>query len=73
MKTLTVGLHRGLERVELVFQVHKAYFRLHAIISVVSRIALHQVVLPRQEAVVVEQTGNARAGHAAPVVVVAVE
>ena len=46
---------------------------MHTVVRVVTGIAFHQVVGTRLETVRVEQTRDARAGHAAPVVVVALE
>ena len=47
--------------------------RQHAVERVVARVARHQVGGAGTEAVLVEETGDAGAGHAAPAVVVALE
>lgn len=70
---LTVGASSRVYRVELARGRDEADGRLHAVVGVVSRGALDQVGRGGCQTVLVEQTRDARGGHAAPVVVVAGE
>lgn len=70
---LTVGLYSGVDGVELVVLVHEAHVGLLAVVSVVTRIASHEVGFAGLETVGVEQTRDSRRDHAAPVVRIHVE
>ena len=52
---------------------HKPDGRQHPIEGVISRVARHEVGGAGAQAVLVEEAGDAGAGHAAPVVVVALK
>lgn len=70
---LTIGGNGSGERVELAVGVDQRNGCLHAVKGVVPRVARHEVFSTRPEAICVEQTRDAGACHASPVVVVAAE
>lgn len=73
MSRFTVGILGGEDAVELVVHVDEADRGLYPVVCVVSRVALHEIGRSGLQAIFVEEPGDTRAGHAAPVVVVVVE
>lgn len=71
--SLTIGFGCGSDGVELVLRRHQADRCLYAVVRVVAGAACVEVGHGGREAVLVEETSDARVRHAAPAVVVAVE